>query len=128
MLPATIISSLAPALAPAIVPLAKELISGYTAAVAKREEEQTKRTAIAGETKCRVAAIEAAGESMLRQIEGSNAIELQQTKEVGSLLHQPEVISNPQVLSMVLDRVASMQDKQHAQELAVFDRIAGNHR
>ena len=48
----------------ALAPLAKEIVTGYSNYLSKREEERTKRVAIEGETQCRVTAIETSGKIM----------------------------------------------------------------
>ena len=110
---------------PALAPLAKEIVTGYTNYLGKREEERTKRTAIEGETQCRVAAIETSGKLLQRQIEGDTALEMQRCQDVGSLLHRPEVVGNPQMLSQTLDTLLTMQQAQYAQSRDRSDKILG---
>lgn len=119
----SVISSLAPVVASALVPLAKELVSAYTSANAKREEEHTKRVAIAGETRCRVNAIEMSGQNMQSRIEGDTALEMQRCRDVGSLLHQPAVLDDPQKFSQALDAMLSLQQAQHARSKAQAEEI-----
>ncbi len=110
---------------PVLVPLAKEIVTGYTNYLGKCEEERTKRTAIEGETACRVAAIETSGKLLQSQIEGDTALEMQRCQDVGSLLHRPEVVGNPQMLSQTLEALLTMQQAQHAQSRDRSDKILG---
>ena len=125
MLPAAIAPAVLTTVLPALVPLAKELVSGYTNAVAKREEERTRRAAIEGETKCRVTAIETSGKLFASEIEGQYALDMQRCQDVGGLLHQPEVVNDPQKLTQVLDALKQQQDSQYAQSRDRLDRISG---
>ncbi len=125
MLPAAIAPAVLTTVLPALAPLAKELVSGYTNAVAKREEERTRRAAIEGETKCRVTAIETSGKLFESEIEGQYALDMQCCQDVGGLLHQPEVVNDPQKLTQVLDALKQQQDSQYAQSRDRLDRISG---
>lgn len=125
MLPAAIAPAVLTTVLPALAPLAKELVSGYTNAVAKREEERTRRAAIEGETKCRVTAIETSGKLFASEIESSYALDMQRCQDIGSLLHQPEVVNDPQKLSQVIDALKQQQDSQYAQSRDRLDRISG---
>lgn len=109
----------------ALVPLVKDIVSGYTNYLGKREEERTRRAAIEGETSCRVTAIETSGKLLQSQIEGDTALDMQRCQDVGSLLHRPEVVGNPQMLTQTLDTILTMQQAQYAQSRDRTDKILG---
>ena len=110
----------------ALAPLAKEIVTGYSNYLSKREEERTKRVAIEGETQCRVTAIETSGKIMQSRIESDTSLEMQRCQYVGSFLHQPEVVNNPQLLSQTLETLLTMQQMQYAQSRDQIDKILGS--
>lgn len=124
MLPASIAPMVLTNVVPALAPLAKEIVTGYTTCLGKREEERTRRAAIEGETKCRVAAIETSGRIMEETVKSDGAINLQCAQEVASLLHQPEILSDPQKLSKAGDMLLTLQQAQHAQSRECFDKLS----